>query len=339
MLLPDLSGKVIYFTEDNNEASLFDRSEYGMSRFAGLLQLAGAQLFPLDWRRDIPPDADMVFIGGAQDNLSNAQVGRLWAYLSNGGRVLFIVDPLAVGVRRGIVGMQFSDENGSTRGLFELTWPDMGIRARDDVVIRPDVGDVAMPSELSVPTIEEQGDLVYFGTDRYETSHPILAGVENELWFFGARSVEFDASIQPFQASPLVFAPEGYYGETAYEEYITGGPLPFYSAEDTNPNTLAIAAASENLATGARIVVVGDREFLTNGAGLQTSPPNTTNFLYPDNVIFGLNIVGWLLEAEPSPEAELTFEPPLPTATPTPFLAPTATPLPDTEATEGEANE
>lgn len=337
--VPDLTGRVIYFSESNDEANLFDRSEFGMSRFAGLLQLAGAQLMPLDWRRDVPPDADVVLVGGPLKNLNNAQVARLWAYLNNGGRVMLLVDPLVLTLDRGVRTMVYNDSNEATKGIFELTWPDLGVRARDDVVLREDVEDVAVSSEMGIPGIEAQSEISHFAATRVGADHPILDGIEGELQFFGARSVEFDASIQPFEASALVYTPDGFYGETAYEEYLTGGPAPFYTAEDTSPDGLVVAAASENPTTGARIVVIGDRELLTNGFGLQTSPPNSTNFLYPNNVTLGLNTIGWLLGAEQNAEVELTFEPPLPTATVTPTFAPTATPdVQETATAEAQPN-
>jgi hypothetical protein len=86
----------------------------------------------------------------------------------------------------------------------------------------------------------------------------------------------------------------------------------------------------ENIATGTRVVVIGDREFATNGGGLQTSPPYSASFLYPDNPRFLVNAVAWLLDVE-SNASQLTFPTPGPTATPT--TTPSPTPPPDLIAT------
>src|ERR1043166_9500609 len=56
---PDLSGKNIYFSEGFGEPSQFDRSDKGISRYASLLHLMGANLFVLDWRQGIPANADL----------------------------------------------------------------------------------------------------------------------------------------------------------------------------------------------------------------------------------------------------------------------------------------
>src|SRR5688500_9578112 len=61
-MLPDLSEANIYFSETYQEMSQFDRGDNGISRFAGLLRLAGANLFTLEWRKGIPADADLVVI-------------------------------------------------------------------------------------------------------------------------------------------------------------------------------------------------------------------------------------------------------------------------------------
>ena len=132
------------------------------------------------------------------------------------------------------------------------------------------------------------------------TSHPINTGIDGSLEFFGARSIEYDASIQSFRATPLIFAPDDTYGETEYEDYLLTGFIPTYSASaDTNRHTLAIAAASENPTTNARVVVLGDLEFAINGGGFETDPPNSATFLYPNNVLFLVNAVAWLVHAEP----------------------------------------
>jgi len=91
----------------------------------------------------------------------------------------------------------------------------------------------------------------------------------------------------------------------------------------------------ENIASGTRIVLIGDREFATNGGGFETSPPYSGAFLYPGNVRFMLNAIAWLLDAEPV-AGEVSFPEPGPTATPTLTPTPTPTPLPSPTPTAGQ---
>ncbi len=130
---------------------------------------------------------------------------------------------------------------------------------------------------------------------------------------------------------PLVFTTDQFYGETEFALYLSEGTFDFNIGKDTTRGALPVAAAFENDKTNARIVVVGDREFATNGKGLQTSPSNSAGFLYPDNARFLINAVTWLLDSQP---VDLAFPSPAPTgtATITPSPTPTYTPSPEPTA-------
>ncbi len=323
--MPSLAGLNIYFTEAGGEASRFDRSYEGLSRFAGLLRKLGASLHTLEWRERFPEDADLLIIAGPTASLSPDEVARLWAYVNNNGRLLVLADPLIDGSRA----------LNSTGGLFRLMWGDMGIRALNDVVVLEGSGIPARPLDGE----EDGGDQILGGTDdaitdfvttTINTEHPITRDIES-LAFFVARSLEVDASIQAFTVTPLVFSNSSFYGETVYDDYLDGEAVIAYNiGDDTTRGPLALAAAFENPVSGTRVVLVGDREFATNGGGLNTSPPNSASFIYPDNARFLLNAVTWLLDVEP---ASVPF--PTPAATATPTLTPSPTP---TEA-EGETSQ
>ena len=125
--VPRLDGYKIYFTDGNGESSRFDRGEQGLSRLAGLLTQLGANLDTLEWRTDIPTDADLIVIAGPT-SLGGDQIARLWAYLNNNqGRLLLLAgSPLD---RSGIIRSRANND------LFDLIWADMGVRVHDDVVV------------------------------------------------------------------------------------------------------------------------------------------------------------------------------------------------------------
>jgi len=300
-----LDGYRIYFTQDDREASPFDRSAEGASRFAGLLSSLGARISLLNWQEGIPQDADLVIVAGPIRYVGTAECARLWHYLSNGGSLLLIADPLAT--RQDDSGNLVTDINPSIASeFFDLTWQDFGSRALGDVV--------AIPSGSGLKT-----DILTRVTD---PTHPITAGLNFPLAFFAARSFAYDASIQPYQASPLVFPGDDYYGEASFGAYLLEGTATFNIGIDTPPGSLALAVASENLSSKARLVMLGDRDFVTNGKGLQTSPANSAGFMYPGNVYFLLNAVAWLVRAEAAPVEPLSFPTPGPTASPTPVPTP-----------------
>jgi hypothetical protein len=334
---PDLSGLNIYFSEANNEASQFDRDDDGISRFAALLRMMGASTFTLEWRKGIPADADLIVIPGPMSDLSSDMVARLWAYIQRGGRVLLVIDAF--------------DARGATSrfpvGFLELTWNDLGFRAREDVVVlqgelqtteivETDDDDNVISSE----TVESPALHTDFFTRRVDESHPITGGLLpllgggdedtppnlNSLFFDGGRSLEIDGSLSNDSITPLIFADDPTtYGETDYADYVADGFSEYNIGEDTPPGDLILALAYEDPASGSRLVLLNDIDFLRNGGGFITSPTYSGSFVYPLNVHFMVRAVAWLLDREP---ANISLPTPGPTATPTVTPSPTPTPLP-----------
>jgi hypothetical protein len=311
--VPRLEGVNIYFTEAGGESSRFDRGDAGISRFAGLLRQLGANLYTLEWRTGFPSDADLIVIAGPQSDFTPDQIARLWAYVNNGGRLLLLANPVAE-TQRGALP--------PTSGFFQLMWSDFGLRA---------LGDLLINDQRGTETTDPDGVLTAFTTTNISTQHPITNGVEGELAFFGARSLEVDASIQLFVVTPLVFADPNFYGETDFARFIRDGVLEYNIGTDTPPGSRAVAGAFEDPRTGSRMVLIGDADFARNGAGFLTAPRYSAAFVYPSNVRFLINAVSWLADAE---FVALTFPPPGPTETPTitPTPTETRTPTPDPQA-------
>ena len=307
---PDLSDYQIYFTETNREVSRFDRSPAGISRFAGLIQRLGAQMYTLEWRNGIPDDADLIVIIGPTLDLTADQIARLWAYVYNGGRLLLITEPS----ERALLG---------SRGLLNLMWNDLGLRGRDDVVgIESAFSEEGTTNDLGILT---SGLVTAFTTDFMNNSHPVTANIEGPLLFDVARSIEIDTSIRSSTVTPLVFSDPSFYGETAYAEYLETGVLEYNIGEDTGRDALALIATFEDPDVGSRIVLIGDSHFALNGVGMQTSPAYSGAFVFPNNAQLLMNAVAWLLESEP---AETNFPTPVPTGTPTTTPSPTPSPMP-----------
>lgn len=319
--VPRLDGINIYFTEAGAEASRFDRLDPGISRFAGLLTELGANLYTLEWRTGFPTDADLIVIAGPNADLAPEQIARLWSYVNNNGRLLLLANPIVDPVRALPVAS----------GLFQLMWGDMGIRARADVVVTEAGSLPAESAEGEAPAAETAALIANFATANL-APHPVTSGLSGPLHFFTARSLEVDSAIQGFTTTVLATSDSNFYGEAAYAAYLTSGTVEFNIGVDTTRGSLPLAAAFENPATGTRIVVVGDREFATNGGGLQVSPPGSAAFVYPDNARFMLNAVTWLLDRPP---VVIDFPSPGPTSTPTMVPTLTPTPAPTAEPTPG----
>jgi hypothetical protein len=329
--VPRLEGYHIYFSESAGESSRFDRSGAGLSRLAGLLELLGADLYTLEWRNGIPADANLVVIAGPAADLPPEQIAWLWTYLQDGGHLLLLADP--------IVGASKAFKAKS--GLFQLMWDNMGLRGREDVVVsesgeirqvipptpkpKADEPTPTPPAAVEVPVL-----ITELIASSVNTLHPVGTGLTGGLKFFGARSIEVDTAPRQSQVTPLVYSDSTFYGESDFATYLQSGYVQFNIDTDTTRTNLALAAAMENIASGTRIVFIGDREFATNGGGLQTSPAYSASFLYPDNPRFLVNAIAWLLNTE-SNASQLTFPTPGPTGTPT--TTPSPTPSPEPSAT------
>jgi hypothetical protein len=310
--MPRLDGLKIYFTEARREASRFERSDEGLSRFAGLLQQQGASLFTLEWRTGFPTDADLIIIAGPLESFNSDQTARLWAYMNNNGRVLI----LATASGRDDDGAPL----GSRTGLMQLMWNDLGLRALDSVVVTERQTDATEEADTTAA-----GVVARFAVSpaNFSSEHPITAALTDELHFFQSRALQVDSAPQPFSVTPLVFSDTDFYGESQYNRYLNEGIVEFNIGEDITRGSLPLAAALDDPRNNVRIVLLGDREFATNGNGFQVSPPNSAGFLYPGNVRFMLNAVTWLVERE---TVDLTFATPGPTVTPTITPSPTPTP-------------
>jgi hypothetical protein len=324
---PRLDGMNIYFTEANKEASRFDRSESGLSRFAGLLAQLGASLYTLDWRGDFPTNADLIVVAAPLTDFRPDQIARLWAYENNAGSLLLLADTLPETERAGAFPANSS--------LLSLMWADIGLRLRSDVVVArgaaPTFADTQAEGTDPVIVGEHLVLITDFTTTQFAPNTPMTANLTGALAFFTARSLEIDSSPQSFAVTPLVFSSDQFYGESNFAAYETDGTFAFNIGEDTTPGLLPLAVAFENARAGVRGVVIGDGQFASNGAGLQSSPSYSNGFLYPNNARFLINAVAWLVER---PIIDVQFSTPAPTATvtitpsPTPTVPATATATP-----------
>jgi hypothetical protein len=319
---PDLTGKNIYFSEGFGEPSQFDRSDKGISRYASLLHLMGANLFVLDWRQNIPENADLVVIPGPTKDFSPEAIARLWVYIERGGHLLLFADALD---DKGNPSQALKAE----KGLFSILWGDFGIRARDDVMVEEGSvhnvhvalvdanGASAGEKDLQIPVLS-----VNFQASLADNQNPISQGLIGSstgtplFSFSGARSIQIDTSFQNNVVTPLIVVNKpNTYGETNYADYLaTGGAAEYNIGVDTARGPLFLAAAVENQTLGSRIVLIGDGDFVKNGVGFVTSPSYSGAFVYPAEANFMVHTSAWLLDVAGS---NLSFPTPAPTSTAT----------------------
>ncbi len=323
-----LEGRVIYFSEDEDEAGRFDRSERGISRYAGLLSQFGATMNTLEWNTGVPEDADLLIIAAPTGALSADKVARLWLYLLDGGNVLLIAD--AVDYRDGLPDRQ-SRGLESDRAVFELLWPEFGIRTQDHVLVQEtDDPTLAVPLTADEPPTDPAMLNMTLTTTSFNTNSEIMAGIEEPLFLEGARGLSLDATTPDLTTVPLAFVEGDFYGEADFDDYLDEGIATFDAEEDTPPGIFPIAIALENMQTGSRVALLGDIDLINNSGGFRSSPSYSSAFLFPQNIQFAAQLTTWLMDAE---APGLAFPEPEPTTEPT--IAPTPTTVPTEEAAEG----
>jgi hypothetical protein len=207
----------------------------------------------------IPDDASAVMLIGAKYDMTDHEMKMLQDYWDRQGRIFIALDP-----------------NGTTPKLAAFL-KSVGITSQDDRVIRT--------AQLGQFTALDRN-----ATTIFSDSSPItkqLKGVDSAL--IGQTQSLGISQVPNIHTETLITAGEGFWGETKYQDMETTG-VSFNPKEDfAAPLTIAASAEKGALADTtvkvdtARIIVVGDSDFLTTESLNQGGEPMI------DFVVDGLN--------------------------------------------------
>lgn len=211
---------------------------------------------------DVPEDADVVLTAGPTRPFLPEELAALSRYLERGGALLALVDPRA------------------QTNLYD-TLAGYGVELGDDVIVDRVQGLFGRPVS---PFAAEY------------PAHPITAGLREPVLFHVARSVQPKQEAAPALAVIVRTSPESW-GERDLDEFFEKGTAELGEGDLRGPVPVAVAgqlelgaapAAAEGAEAAkpaqARLVVVGDSDFATNGLILQFR-----------NRDFFVNSVNWLL--------------------------------------------
>ena len=277
---------VVYFLKGHGERDLVDfNPNSGYSRVGTLMHRDNIELKPLllAERQRVPEDCSALVIAGPERRFATAEVDLIKDYLTKSGRVLLMVD------------------SGAATGLEDLvaSW---GLRLATDVVVDP--SRTLTGRELFVA---QYGD------------HPVTRRLNNlAVVFYAPRSVTpvtpvtpaGGAEAQPDRPRVTVLASSTAQGWS--DANPSASPVQFDKGID-QPGPVPVAAAVEKGAIGGidvqirptRLIVIGDADFVSNGA---------LNAGVGGNVDFFLSCLNWLLEREalmtiqPKPPYELRLD-------------------------------
>ncbi len=256
----------ILFTQGHGEASLEASSDgYSLSQARELLGKDNFETTSWDGlgRGEVPEGTDLVVVAGPRSSLTQPELDALAAYIDQGGRLLFLADPV-------VSGGQIQLVDPALRTFFGQ----YGIEVSDDLVFDP------------------SSEVTFFGagallTDNFG-SHPIveaLSQTRTRVLMRLARSLR--AASPPaagWAATPLVLGSQDSFGETDLASLMNGQEPKADGNDPRGRVPLGIAASKgDDQATSSRIVVFGDADFATDSyfgsVGNPVLMANTFNWL------------------------------------------------------------
>lgn len=253
-----ISGSIrVYFERGTGTRDPLDATQEGVSGINAGMQESGLVTLPLNVREiaaangDIPRDARAVLFARPLVDLNDAEIAVLDRYLARGGALFLMTDVLY-------------NENSFLRqdGAFNAyLWERYGIRALDAAVIEA-------PDASGQTPLDIIAAYVYTATSIGARLDP----AQNPLLFSVARALQVDLDNAPpnIANGQITLSSEGSYGET---DLRTLGDTNTYSFDPNAdlPPPLSTVVWAWDQATDAKILLVGDSNFVSNGAVLSAS--------------------------------------------------------------------
>ena len=233
LLNPEKYG--VYFLSGEGEHSIDESSDTSYTRVRQALENKNYTVDTLNLEaQTIPEDAKVLVLAGPTIPLSEEAVNALKAYLSTGGSLVVLEDPVPV--------TEFGDKPDL---LAEYLSSDWGITLNNDIVI-----------DTQSPSSPLNATAVYYN------QHPITEKMSGlAVTFPVARSLTISSDIQNVTVTDLIYTTDQAWGETDFASIQAGQPSP----DTETVGSMLLAAAAENTNTNARVVVTGNSNFAIDG--------------------------------------------------------------------------
>lgn len=235
---------VAYYAAGHGEFNPNDVTASGLNTSVLQLYSNGWDIKLLDLRdlaandQDVPADASVVIIPGPREAYEAGVVSVLDRYLDNGGSLFIMAN-----------GGAFLQENSVFN---DYLWTNWGLRMRDAIVV--DFRSETSPLDAFSAQVFDSPITVDINT----------GGLDTTLRFPRARVIEVNDT-PPVPNGRAVMSSDASYGETDIETLGFSDAYEFVAEEDLpGPHTLVAFAADQE--TGGRVLLVGDADFLTEGA-------------------------------------------------------------------------
>ncbi|MGA3162738.1 MAG: GldG family protein [Verrucomicrobiota bacterium] len=193
-----------YFLQGHGEPSLTDSSETGYLKFAAILEQNYIQVQPLELLGDnpVPADCNLLIIAGPRTMFSNLELQKIDQYLSQGGRLLALLDYSSIREPTGIEDIL--KQWGVNVGADVVRDPEHTISGQDVIVLNFSQHPVANPlTQLALQLILPRP------VSRIDRQTPPADALKvEELAFSGLNSVLVGERGLPPRRYPLMAAVE-----------------------------------------------------------------------------------------------------------------------------------
>lgn len=261
----------VYFETSLGTFNALDESQRGLSIVNQLIQINGMVTAPFDLELTaltggrIPREASVMLLPRPTRQLTPQEIAVLDAYLNEGGSLFIMADFL------------FSDDLFLAEdSLFSrYLWERFGLRPLDAVVVDPAS---SLQTELDIisAAVFTDNDI---GRNLNQEGMP-----ETSTLFRLARPIEVRDD-PPVLNGRVVMSSSQSWGETNLADLAERNAYRYDEGQDI-PGPLTTVAWAWNTQTNAKILLVGDAEFITNG---QIQSPHGNTLLFLDGI-------GWLTD-------------------------------------------
>lgn len=182
----------------------------------------------------VPQDANLIVVAGAQHPLTEEEVTLISDYLEEGGALMVLSEPLPL--------TEFGDSEDLLASYLEENW---GVKLGADIVFDQ------TSSQPYVAYADRYGDHAITGQmQRVGTAYPTARSLQLVEGFEGINPVE------------LVFTAQQSWAESDLQAISDGSEISVDENDRVGPLTVAVAV--ENAANEGRVVVFGDADFAAN---------------------------------------------------------------------------
>ena len=228
----------VYFLSGEGEHSIDENSEVSYTRIRQALENKNYVVKTLNLEAEvIPADAKVVVLAGPTIPLSEQAVDALKAYLSAGGSLIAMENPVAA--------TEFGDRSDPLADYLSSEW---GITLNNDIVI-----DTQAPSSALDATAVQY------------SQHPITEKMGGlGVTFPLARSVSVAFDVENVTVTDLIYTTDAAWGEKDFASIEAGQPS--YDPETEAIGPMLLAAAAENTSTNGRVFVTGNSFFAVDSS-------------------------------------------------------------------------